>query len=66
MVFAQFKVREDGSIQVNGHAPIINNTREGLKRIKPKSSGRSFERVCEELDWLRPTLTVPLWIIGLK
>jgi hypothetical protein len=25
-----------------------------------------YERVCEELDWLRPTLTVPLWIIGLK
>jgi hypothetical protein len=45
---------------------IITNTREGLKRIKHKSSGPSYERVCEELDWLRPTLTVPLWIIGLK
>jgi len=45
---------------------IITNTREGLERIKYKSSGPSYERVCEELDWLRPTLTVPLWIIGLK
>ena len=45
---------------------IITNTRDGLKRIKHKSSGPSYERICEELDWLRPTLTVPLWIIGLK
>lgn len=45
---------------------IITNTREGLKRIKYKSSGPSYERIREELDWLRPTLTVPLWIIGLK
>ena len=45
---------------------IITNTRDGLKRIKHKSSGPSYERVCEELEWLRPTLTVPLWIIGLK
>ena len=45
---------------------IITNTRAGLERIKHKSSGPSYERVCEELDWLRPTLTVPLWIIGLK
>ena len=45
---------------------IITNTRAGLPRIKHKSSGPSYERVLEELDWLRPTLTVPLWIIGLK
>jgi hypothetical protein len=45
---------------------IITNTREGLERIKHKSSGPSYERVLEELEWLRPTLTVPLWIIGLK
>ena len=45
---------------------IITNTKAGLERIKCKSSGPSYERVCEELDWLRPTLTVPLWIIGLK
>jgi hypothetical protein len=45
---------------------IVTNTRDGLKRIKHKSSGPSYERICEELDWLRPTLTVPLWIIGLK
>lgn len=45
---------------------IITNTREGLNRIKYKSSGPNFERVCDELDWLRPTLTVPLWVIGLK
>jgi hypothetical protein len=45
---------------------IITNTRAGLERIKHKSSGPSYERVLEELDWLRPTLTVPLWIIGLK
>ena len=29
---------------------IITNTREGLNRIKHKSSGPSYERVCEELD----------------
>jgi hypothetical protein len=45
---------------------IITNTRAGNERIKHKSSGPSFERVCEELDWLRPTLTVPIWVIGLK
>jgi hypothetical protein len=45
---------------------IITNTKAGMQRIKHKSSGPSFERVCEELDWLRPTLTVPLWVIGLK
>ena len=45
---------------------IITNTKSGMERIKHKSSGPSYERVCEELDWLRPTLTVPLWIIGLK
>jgi hypothetical protein len=37
-----------------------------MERIKHKSSGPSFERVLEELDWLRPTLTVPLRIIALK
>jgi hypothetical protein len=45
---------------------IVTNTRDGSNRIKHKSSGPSYERVCEELDWLRPTLIVPLWIIGLK
>ena len=45
---------------------IITNTKAGMERIKHKSSGPSYERVCEELEWLRPTLTVPLWIIGLK
>ena len=45
---------------------IITNTREGLERIKYKSSGPNYERVLEELDWLRPTLTVPLWVIGLR
>jgi hypothetical protein len=45
---------------------IITNTKAGLERIKYKSSGPNYERVLEELDWLRPTLTVPLWIIGLK
>lgn len=45
---------------------LITNTKEGLNRIKYKSSGPSFERVCEELDWLRPTLTVPIWLIGLQ
>jgi hypothetical protein len=45
---------------------IITNTRAGLDRIKYKSSGPNYERVCEELSWLRPTLTVPIWVIGLK
>jgi hypothetical protein len=45
---------------------IITNTKAGMERIKHKSSGPNYERVLEELDWLRPTLTVPLWIIGLK
>jgi hypothetical protein len=45
---------------------LITNTRVGWERIKHKSSGPSYERVLEELEWLRPTLTVPLWIIGLK
>lgn len=45
---------------------IIANTKAGLERIKHKSAGPNFERVLEELDWLRPTLTVPIWLIGLK
>ena len=45
---------------------IITNTKAGLGRIKYRSSGPNYERVLEELEWLRPTLTVPLWIIGLK
>jgi hypothetical protein len=45
---------------------LITNTKKGLSRIKYKSSGSSYERVCEELDWLHPTLTVPIWLIGLN
>ncbi len=45
---------------------LITNTRAGLSRIKGKSSGPNYERVLEELDWLRPTLIVPIWVIGLK
>jgi hypothetical protein len=45
---------------------IITNTREGMKRMKNKYSTHNYERVCHELEWLRPTLHVPLWIIGLK
>lgn len=39
---------------------LITNTKVSLNRIKHKSSGPIFERVCEELDWLRPVLTVPI------
>ena len=45
---------------------IITNTQNGLERIKCKSSRPNYERLLEELNWLRPTLTVPLWVIGLK
>ena len=45
---------------------LITSTKEGMSRIKYKSPGPSYERVCEELDWLRPTLTVPICLIGLK
>jgi hypothetical protein len=30
------------------------------------ASSPNFERVCDELNWLRPTFTLPLWVIGLK
>ena len=45
---------------------IIVSTRDGMKRIKQSSSGISYEHVCEELNWLRRILPVPMWIVGLE
>jgi hypothetical protein len=45
---------------------LIVTTRNGMKRIKQDSSSICFEQVCEELNWLRPILPVPMWIVGLE
>lgn len=35
-------------------------------RVKHKHVAPSLDRVKDDLAWLRPTLTVPLWIVALK
>jgi hypothetical protein len=45
---------------------LITHAESGLARTKHPSGAPSLTRVQTDLAWLRPTITVPLWIIGLK
>lgn len=56
---------------VAGRAVALWLGRPGRAREMVLALNRFFteanhERVCEELDQLRPSLTVPIWVIGLK
>ncbi len=44
---------------------IINADPKG-GRVKHPAVAPSLARVKDDLAWLRPTLTVPLWIVALK
>jgi hypothetical protein len=45
---------------------LITNSKSGLKRVKGKAVAPYIDRVKADLDWLRGTITVPIWVIGLK
>jgi len=45
---------------------LITHAESGLARTKHPSGAPSLARVQADLAWLRPTITVPIWIIGLK
>ena len=45
---------------------ILTNTTAGSRRVKQKFNGSHFDRVCSELERLRPAFPVPIWVIGLR
>ncbi|HET7624294.1 MAG TPA: BglII/BstYI family type II restriction endonuclease [Verrucomicrobiae bacterium] len=45
---------------------LITHSMSGLSRVKGKSIAPSMRRVQADLAWLRGTITVPIWVIGLK
>ena len=45
---------------------LITNSKSGLKRVKGKTGAPYIDRVKADLAWLRGTITVPIWVIGLK
>lgn len=45
---------------------LITHAESGLARTKYPSGAPSLARVQADLVWLRPTVTVPIWVIGLK
>jgi hypothetical protein len=45
---------------------LITHSQEGLSRVKHKAGAPSFARVKSDLAWLRPVVTCPIWVIGLK
>lgn len=45
---------------------LITTSKSGLTRIKHKAGAPYVERVKTDLAWLRGTITVPIWVIGLK
>ncbi len=45
---------------------LITHGESGLARTKHPSGAPSLARVQADLAWLRPTITVPIWVIGLK
>lgn len=62
--FIQFlAAHKAGKIDV---AVLIISTQAAAKRIKQKSTGFHFEHVCEDLKWLHQSISVPIWVIGLR
>ena len=47
-------------------AVLITSADSGLVRIKYRSIAPSLTRIKDDFAWLRPSLTVPIWVIGLK
>ncbi|NJM55713.1 MAG: hypothetical protein HC841_07240 [Verrucomicrobiae bacterium] len=45
---------------------LITHSQSGLARTKHPSGAPSITRARADLAWLRPTVTVPIWLIGLK
>ena len=45
---------------------LITNAESGLIRTKHPSGAPSVARVQADLAWLRPSITVPIWVIALK
>jgi hypothetical protein len=45
---------------------LITTSKSGLKRLKHKAVAPYVDRVKADLAWLRGTITVPIWVIGLK
>lgn len=45
---------------------LITTSKSGLTRIKHKAVAPYVDRVKADLAWLRGTITVPIWVIGLK
>jgi Restriction endonuclease BglII len=45
---------------------LITNADSGLTRTKHPSGAPSLARVQADLAWLRPTITVPIWVVALK
>lgn len=45
---------------------LITHAESGLSRTKHPSGAPSMARVQTDLVWLRPTITVPIWVIALK
>jgi hypothetical protein len=45
---------------------LITHSASGLSRVKHKAVAPSMVRVKADLAWLRGTITVPIWVIGLK
>jgi Restriction endonuclease BglII len=45
---------------------LIIHDDSALGRVKHKAIAPSLSRVRDDFAWLRPTLTVPIWVIALK
>lgn len=45
---------------------LITHSASGLSRVKHPSGAPSLVRVTEDLAWLRPVVTVPIWVVALK
>lgn len=45
---------------------LITTAKSGLGRIKHKAVAPYVDRVKADLEWLRGTITVPIWVVGLK
>jgi hypothetical protein len=45
---------------------LITTSKSGLTRLKHKAVAPYVDRVKTDLAWLRGTITVPIWVIGLK
>lgn len=45
---------------------LITTSKSGLNRLKHRAVAPYIDRVKADLAWLRSTITVPIWVIGLK